>query len=281
MTTTVDPIDPTGGNTNPPVKKQISPAKKWCFTWNNYTDDWKEILVPKFQSSGVFGMQPERGASGTPHIQGWIEFNNKIRPMSLGLPKEIHWEKMRGTVEDSIEYCSKSDTSEGEYITNKKRKRKLPEIKLYGWQEELAVKLQEEPDNRTIHWIWSAVGRRGKSSMVRWLVQEKGALVCAGKAADMKYQIAQYIQKKDDYPDIIVFDVPRSMEQYLSYTGIEEIKNAVFASSKYESDMVTMPWPHVVVFANFPPDLTDKDMSHDRFVVQNVDEEVTLDQFED
>lgn len=271
-----DPKDLGGGNSSPPpkVKKvQIAPAKKWVFTWNNYPDNWKEIIVPKFQRSGLFGCQPEIGSEkGTPHIQGWVEFEKKIRPLSLGLPPQIHWEKMRGSIQDSIDYCSKSDTKSGEYVTNKKGKKPLPTVTLYGWQQMADAKLENEPDTREVFWIWSDAGSRGKSTFVRHLVQNRGALICAGKAADMKHQIVKYIEKHDDYPGIVVFDVPRSMADYISYTGIEEIKNGVFASSKYESDMVVMPHPHVVVLANFPPDMCNKDMSSDRFTVWNIDE---------
>lgn len=274
MTEIIDPIDPAGGNTKPPANKQISPAKKWCFTWNNYPNDWKSVIVPKFQSSGVFGCQPEKGANGTKHIQGWVEFSTKIRPLSLGLPKEIHWEKMRGTIQDSIDYCSKSDTKDGDYVTNKKVRAPLPTVQLYGWQLMADIKLDAEPDNREIFWIWSQSGGKGKSSFVRHLVQTKGAIVCAGKAADMKYQIASWLQKNEDaWPRLIVFDVPRSMKDYLSYTGIEEIKNGVFASSKYESEMVCMPHPHVVVLANFPPNVNNEDMSSDRFTVWDVEDQ--------
>ena len=263
-----DPEDPAGGNTKPPAKKQCAPAKKWCFTWNNYPSDWKSVVDPKIQKikGSKFGIGKEVGESGTPHLQGWVEFGTKIRPLSLGLPSQIHWEKMRGTIEDSVTYCSK----DGEYYTNVKVQRPLPTIELYGWQLDCKDVAATDPTQRDIHWYWSKDGGRGKSSMVRWLAME-GALVCAGKASDMKYQIIKYKEKNDVFPDIVVFDCPRSMQNYLSYTGIEEIKNGVFASSKYESDMVIMPWPHVFVFANFPPDLTDKDMSHDRFVVTNVD----------
>lgn len=273
---TSDSSNSSGGEVilaSPPnKKKQISPAKKWIFTWNNYPDNYENILVPKFQKIGVFGFQPEIGETcGTPHIQGWVEFNTKLRPLSLGLPTEIHWEKMRGSIEDSIDYCSKSDTKDGEYVTNKKQKRPLPKIELSGWQIMADAKLYNEPDNREIFWIWSKEGKRGKSSFVRHLVQERGAIMCAGKAADMKYFIYKYIEKHNDYPQIIIFDVPRSMENYLSYTGIEEIKNGVFASSKYDSDMVTMPWPHIVVLANFEPNMDNQEMSKDRFTIWNVD----------
>lgn len=64
------------------------------------------------------------------HIQGWCVFKTNQRPESLKeLNRRIHWENMRGSVDDSIEYCSKSDSrvmpyrSWGEIPKNCKGKR--------------------------------------------------------------------------------------------------------------------------------------------------------------
>ena len=54
---------------------------------------------------------------------------------------------------------------------------------------------------------------------------------------------------------------------------MEEVKGGIFCSTKYECGMHMQNPPHVLVFANFPPDMNDRDMSSDRFVVQNVDYE--------
>lgn len=86
----------------------------WCFTWNNYPENWtKDILTEDFVTN-IFGKFKyiiigfEIGESGTPHLQGYIEFNSarwftaikKINP-------NIHWEIRRGTPEQAIDYCKK------------------------------------------------------------------------------------------------------------------------------------------------------------------------------
>jgi len=78
-------------------------------------------------------------------------------------------------------------------------------------------------------------------------------------------QMAKYIEEHKEAPDIMVIDVPRSMLDYVSYPGIEELKNGVCCSSKYESTSLRFNPPHVIVFANAPPDY-DK-MSMDRWRV--------------
>ena len=232
-------------------------------------------MAPGFEGSCWIGGE-EVGESGTPHIQGYVEFPKKVRPIGYkGIPKEIHWEKAKSGKESNIKYCTKDG---GRIHGTIKVPRPLPVIELYGWQLEAKAQMESEPDNRSIFWWWSKKGGRGKSSFVRWAVHNKGAIVCSGKAADMKYLVVKYKEKHGDWPDIVIFDVPRSSRQYLSYTGIEEIKNGVFASTKYECDMIEMPYPHVFVLANFEPILDEEDaeMSIDRYVVTNVDEEKEL-----
>lgn len=270
-----------GGNTiSPPVltkdddesaSKRGNGAKKWTFTWNNYPENWVDLLAPAFKGCAWLGGY-EVAASGTKHIQGYVEFPVKVRPIGYkGIPKDIHWgddegKPARGSREKNIGYCSK----DGDIVGTLRPPRPLPTITLWGWQLEAQQQMEHEPDNRSIYWWWSEDGAKGKSSFVRWAVRG-GALVCSGKAADMKYLIVKYKEKHGDWPEVVIFDVPRSSAQYLSYTGIEEIKNGVFASTKYECDVVEMPYPHVFVMANFPPDLTRHDvMSMDRWVCNEI-----------
>lgn len=265
----VEMVEP-GGNTKPPAKKRISAAKMWCFTWHNPNMEMVE-LVENFRGFDYI-VGNENGQSGeTPHYQGAVRHKTlSFRPMEkFGLSKEIHWEKCKGSWEDQLRYCSK----EGDYKTNCEvpRVRELPKIELYGWQLEVKrhFEAHEGEDPRSIYWVWSEMGNRGKSSMVRWLVRN-GALICGGKTSDMKYLVVKYHQTHGVWPHTIVVNVPKKMKDFLSYQGLEEIKDGVFASTKYECETVEMPHPAVYVFANFPP--SGEDMSADRFIVTNVDE---------
>lgn len=252
------------GNIRPPLKqKQISPSIHWCLTWNNYTSDWKEILCSKNSSkiSGfVFG--EEIGESGTPHIQGYIRFHKKVRPKNM-FPTQIYWKKTNN-INASIEYCRK----DGKYIEKgvPPRIKILNEDDFYEWQNELHKVFLEEADDRTIHWVFEDSGNVGKSAFCKYLCYKHKALICSGKASDMKYLIIKYKEKHGLYPNLILFDIPRTYNKYLNYTGVEEIKNGCFASTKYECDTVIMNSPHIVIFANSPPDR--EAMSADRWRVR-------------
>lgn len=258
--------NPEEGNTKP-LPGRVVPGKYWCFTWNNYPSTGLETLETIFKSLGCeYVVGKEVGENGTPHLQGWISCKTKIRPLEKFKIKEIHWEKCMGTREQNITYCSKG----GDYISNVRINKPLQKGFVPDWATSLHHKLTtEEPDCRTIHWCWESVGNTGKSQWARNLVIEHGAIMTAGKAADMKYQIQKYIEQNDGvWPTIIIFDVPRTSQEYVSYQGIEEIKNGVFAATKYESGMVTMNPPHVVILANFDPDKNK--ISEDRWDILNI-----------
>lgn len=251
------------------AKVRVTPAKRWCFTWNNYPGNVFETLeqmAQSFELEYIFGK--EVGENGTEHIQGYIESETKFRPVEkLKLDKTIHWERAKGTKLANVKYCSKDGNAIYSRGCRPPRKIKIIED-LKPWQERVVKLVTDEPDDRTIHWFWEASGGVGKSSLVKYLCVKFGALVVAGKATDMKFQISKYVEKHGEGPDIVIFDVPRSNIGYVSFTGMEEIKNGCFASNKYESNMIVCNSPHLLVFANSPPVLDM--MSRDRWNVQEI-----------
>lgn len=69
-------------------------------------------------------------------------------------------------------------------------------------------------------------------------------------------------------PRIVIINIPRNNKNFVSYTGLEEIKDMFFFSGKYESGMVSGASPHLIVFSNSPPDYHK--MSLDRWVVHQI-----------
>ncbi len=254
-------------------KKQISPAKHWCFTLNNYSKEHiKLILNICSNSSNKYIFQEEIGDNNNEHLQGYIEFTKKVRPKSLfnAIP-QIHWEKTRN-IQASIAYCQKQESRNGQIFSKGiNRIWSFPTLssdKFYTWQKNLNKIVQSKPDTRTIYWYWDTKGNTGKSTFCKYLHRQYGAIILSGKGNDMKYGIISYFNKHKQFPSIIILDIPRSCVDYVSYTGIEEIKNGLFFSSKYESDMVDMPHPHFICFANEPPNYNK--MSMDRWKVVEI-----------
>jgi len=270
------PNVPEGGNTISP-SSTVNPAKKWCFTLNNYTQPDIEYLetqhcaiVPKMM------FQTERGENtNTPHLQGWLEFKVKKRPMSVYKElHRIHWEKMKGTLTQNIEYCGKTDTYTGEYRYARGCDFPYlgPQIALYDWQKPVVTMLKGKPHDRNVYWVWSSHGCLGKSTFAKWIFHNiPDTIVTGGKANDMKNGVQTYIIKNNKFPRVVIIDIPRVNRGHFSVAGIEEIKNMFFFSGKYEGGMVSGPPPHVICFANVPP--TYEEMSADRWQIMDLETE--------
>lgn len=83
-------------------------ARRWCFTWNNYPVDHKEELLEAKPKYLLFGYE-RCPTTGTPHLQGYIEFKSGKRFKTLqkiGL-RCIHWSICNGTQEQNQRYCKK------------------------------------------------------------------------------------------------------------------------------------------------------------------------------
>lgn len=263
-------IGSLGGNTKTPKEPRPSGSKRWAFTWNNYPDNWLAPLAPVFQGSQwVAGF--EVGESGTPHIQGYVEFPTKVRPIGYrGAPKGIHWETAKGTRAQNVAYCTKDGDVIKESTLSYPRPIKFPTMDKW-WQIELLKLILEEPDDRSIYWYWSSGGNIGKTTFTKYLCVKHEACLLAGKGADVRNGALTWKNDKGAYPNLCVFPIPRSVnEGYISYEAIENVKDACFYSGKYEGGTVVDACPHLIVFANFPPD--EERMSNDRWRVVNIDE---------
>lgn len=258
-----------------PKPKQCSPGVRWCFTLNNYSEEQISSIVPIIEEKcrlGIFGK--EVGNSGTPHLQGYIEFKTKGRPMNLFGIKQIHWEKTKGSKADNMAYCSKEDRRPYTWGCKVKKPVKvISEDQLYDWQKVLVDIVKTEPDDRTVHWYWSWKGEIGKTCFCKYLTVKYGAICLHGKGGDVRNGVIDYMKNNDGCaPELIVYPVPRCHDaDYVSYEAIENIKDMYFYSGKYEGGMVCDNSPHLIVFANAPPK-QDK-LSTDRWNIVCIDPE--------
>ena len=250
-------------------KIRCKQAKRWCFTLNNYTEDEMVHLVHLFNSSGCEWIWGEEvGEEGTPHLQGYVEFPKRVRPVETVKCERVHWERCKGDRASNVKYCTKDGCNIKGNLPYDKPLRLIGRAQFYPWQEELVQILEQEPDDRTIYWYWETVGRVGKSALAKWLCVHKRALMAGGKANDVKYMIVKWKEKYGAWPTIIIWDIPRTQEGFVSYECIESVKNGCFFSGKYECEQVVMNSPHIICFANFEPDYYK--MSEDRWNVKDI-----------
>ena len=254
-------------------KSKIQTLQKnyWAFTLVNYTEEEVEAIeqIGKHECDWYVFQEEICPESGSPHLQGQLKLKNKQRMTSLKKWNDrIHWEETK-KITASIAYCSRETKRKpgGRIFT---RGIEIPEqIELeepYGWQLEVLEIIKTKPDKRTIHWFWEKEGHMGKTILAKYLVVKHNALILSGKSSDMYQMLNKYPDKRK----LIVCNVPRSAQDYINYGALEQIKDGLVFSGKYEGAQIVFNCPHVFVFANEPPDETK--MSRDRFHIVNIRE---------
>jgi len=90
------------------VAMSLNRFRNWCFTLNNYDEqEYEELWNIKCRYL-IIGK--EIGETGTPHLQGYIEFDNgKTLSVVKRINPRIHWENRRGTSKQASDYCKKDN----------------------------------------------------------------------------------------------------------------------------------------------------------------------------
>lgn len=198
----------------------------------------------------------EYGNSGnTPHIQGGFILKSKMRAKTLEkffkngvtLRKLKNWNAC-------FKYCIKEGNK---IITNQKIPKPvkiLEEQKLYSWQKKLIEILKEEPDDRKIYWLYGKQGT-GKTQFIKYMVMTYGTTILNGKPSDMKNGVVDYFNKNEQTPEIIFSNIGFDKDlSTIHYSGYEDIKDMCFYSGKYEGGVIVGNNPHLIIFANGPPE---------------------------
>lgn len=131
------------------------------------------------------------------------------------------------------------------------RMKVLNEYQSYWWN------LLQVQNGRSILWIADLKGGKGKTELGKWLMVTQSAekMPMNSKAVNFMYGGAEYVW----------IDIPRDHEDYVSYGALEQLKDGVMVSDKYQGRSVLFRPPKVVVFANFVPNTSM--MTWDRWTV--------------
>lgn len=249
-------------------------ARNWCFTLNNWSNEEFEDLKRYLeQNNAYFIIGKEIASTGTPHLQGYLQFKNPRAFSSIKkINHRIHWSKAYGNKEANIKYCSKDN----EYITNFPESKQSRILKKYEnviwkpWQQEIIDKLKNEADSRSIIWVYDEEGNKGKSFLCKYLYNKYNCIIATGKANDIFNQCAVWQSANEDKdPELILVDVPRSNMEYLSYLSIEKLKDGLLYSGKYEGSVIQfVENVHIVIFSNELP--KNGKMSKDRYIIYKI-----------
>jgi len=249
-------------------EKQCNPCKFWCFTWNNYSV--KDIVdleraCKLYTKEYCFG-EEVAPSTGMKHLQGFIAFKSRARPSKLKLSDKIHWEVALSNRDNVANYCSK----DGVIYTNMVWEEPLDLLDpkdFYEWQKTVYELILTKANKRTINWYWDKKGGCGKSEFAKLLCAKHNAIKVSGKSNDIFCGISKFHEEKKYYPKIVIVDLSRDAS-VVNYSALEDVKNGHVFSGKYESHQMLFNSPHVIVFANFPPD--ESKLSADRWVIEEI-----------
>lgn len=268
MSQIVSNVSKEGGNTNPPPITRIR-SRRYCLTLNNYSEDELSQMTSWFESRDIkYIIGQELGEEcKTPHLQIYIESKNQLDFNTLKkMNKRLHIEKAKGNRDANIRYCSKERVYKSTFPVPIKIRilNSYNDVVWRKWQNEVIDIINTTPDSRTIHWVYDPVGNAGKSFLVKYLVLKYDAILCDGKKNDIFNAIKVYMDTHDEVsPCLVLLDIPRYQNEYVNYGVIEQLKNGLLYSGKYEGGLCVFEHPHVFVFSNQLPKY--EAMSEDRW----------------
>lgn len=254
-----------GGNTRTPP----SSMRRCCFTLNNYNNTSTSSMIGLLNSKKyLFIIGKEVGESGTPHLQGYIEFGKPVNFRTIQrLIPGAHIEKAKGDRTSNIKYCSKDGDFESTFPVPLEERclMRYDNVTWKPWQKDVIDLYLADPDERTVHWIVDSTGNNGKSFLTKYLTLKYQILVASGKKADVFHQVAKRLEDKDNPKEfkMVILDIPRHQADYINYGLLEELKNGLIMSGKYEGGTFAFLPVHVLVMANIAPD--EEKFSKDRW----------------
>lgn len=132
------------------------------------------------------------------------------------------------------------------------------------WQRQLDDLINGPPNNRRVTFVVDPRGGKGKSWLTRYWYSKRDDVqrLSIGKRDDLAFAI-------DSSKRLFVFDIPRGQSEFLQYSVLEQLKDQLVFSPKYQSSTKVLPHPpHVIVFMNERPDMTK--MTRDRYHIFNL-----------
>lgn len=233
-------------------------------------DDWRKTMV-KNKSVTFIQIQLEKGLKTSRlHYQGVICFDYGIRRNTL---IKLHTPffgcaNLQPSRSSAIyDYTSKEDTRvDPPFIygnkPENKNKTKITKkalkviVELYLWQASVVYYIKNECDDRRINWLFDPNCGAGKTSLTKYLYSIMPTCIASrGRYEDLA-QIVRSFGETNDLNDTFLFlyNVPKETDpNKISYSGLENIKDGLITSPKYESSTLVFNSPIVWVMANCLP----------------------------
>lgn len=243
-------------------------SKRWVFNLHKpQEEEWlalKKILDSNVVQSAVVSF--EHGATGnTPHIQGYLERHERIYGRKWLGNDRADIRAARGSTRACIRYTCGVDKEHELNNIMYLKKIEMPRdmIKpdvfilkdLYPFQRIIWNICNRNPHHRMIYWIFDESGSKGKTEIGRLLSYTRGAIILSGGREHIKHGIVNFMSHKHSkYPRIMIIDLAREDQSKISFAAIEDVKNRLFFSTRYDSKGVKgINNVHIIIFSNSKP----------------------------
>ncbi len=265
-------------------KKQSSPAKRWCFTLNNYTEEEISAIVEQFKEfTDCAFFSQEVGEEGTPHLQGYVEFIVQRRPMSvIDCTTRIHWGDKDGkpctrkaTREKNLKYCIK----DGDLVFSWGLPKPLKTLgidEMHYYQSGLLELIEVEPNDRDIIWLYGGKNI-GKTAILRYIcIKKEGVILPVSKrhalSQVMKIETGRSAHKEDPIYCMNLTADESHYQKHEMFSILEAVKDRIFSAAfgTESNGMCIFNTRHIVVMANEPPDFTKTEIDRERFITYKI-----------
>lgn len=140
------------------------------------------------------------------------------------------------------------------------------------WELELMEMVSGEPNYREIIWIYDFLGNQGKSALSKYMtVQDPESWLMfkdMGTARDAATILQEEIKKGWNSHGMTI-NLPRTAENHTRmYEYIENIKDGAVTAQKYVGGSIIFDSPHIVIFSNWIPTVTN--LSADRWRIYEI-----------
>lgn len=272
-----------------------SPKKFWCFRYTlndddpEFADQWParqrhvvDWLTSLRPINWIFQLEvTDRPIGWNPHFQGYLEVApTHKKDLVASLPAHLKGLAIllssTAGIQELKKYSMKTDTRcEGPWALFQHRIYIQKDLAVFQdrsnwfvWQKLVFDECMAEPDDRTIRWIYDPVGSNGKSKWGKWMAANHDALMLNYSSAEN----LRFVVFKEETRRIYILDAtrasPKSLHKSEFYSALENIKNGMVMTGKYEGGAKLFEPPHVIVLSNEEPDW--KLWSKDRLKITNL-----------
>lgn len=219
-----------------------------------------------------------------PHYQCYMHTKQKKRSKTLAISinDEFPGIEIRPASDKGKEclqgYCMKTDTR----VAGPWADRKIymgsdlwSEEKHLPWQRFMTEEFEQSPGDRKMYWIYDPVGNNGKTKFIKWLAFARDALPLGYAHASDTLNLVSKFTNKSIYAWNLTRAKPAQLSELDLYAAMESIKDGMFVNTKYETAVVLMDPPHIMVCANHLPKMHH--ISSDRWIIKRIDKGLIYD----